>query len=376
MSRISPPESSERQLALDGLRGLAILLVLLVHLFRFEPTNVVWVWLTNLSRSGWLGVDLFFCLSGFLITRLLIAHEQSPHRYRDFYARRALRILPAYFAYLLVVLLLTKREISGDWLLSFLLFFQNFAIIENQGLTPWRDLNHLWSIAVEEQFYLFWPLVIYLVPARWRMMLCVGCIGAAWLTKLLLLQQAWPYGFYFSPIARMDALTAGAMGAVISSRSQDFTAFWRGLGPSTLALLAVFLGLFIAYRGIGLYRPHLAAFATSLGAVTFSALVLAASQPQRYPLLYKGLSIRPLLFLGRYSYGLYLVHNAWAEAAQEPLRTWLLPQLPSANVAVLISGAIVALLAIGNAVVMYHLLEVPILRLRRHFVPQSTQQTA
>lgn len=369
------PSLPQREGPLDGLRGLAIGLVLLAHLYRFEPDNAAWAWLNHVCKSGWLGVDLFFALSGFLITRLLIAERGSPTRFRDFYARRALRILPAYWAYLLVVFLLIKPELAQDWGAAFLLFLQNFAIIAQGGETPWRGLDHLWSLAIEEQFYLLWPLLLYRTPAARLPLLCLAAIILAWACKLLMLQSGWPLGFYVFTLSRMDALAAGALAAVLWGRLAADAAFWRGLQPALLVLFAALAALFLQQRGFGLHRPALMVLVTSLAAPAFAGLVLAATQPARFPRLCRTLQWRPLVFLGRYSYGLYLIHLAWAAALHHELQLALATQVP-ANLAALLSGSVIALLSILNAVLMFHLLEAPLLRLKHHFTPDRPGRPA
>lgn len=361
--------SPQRDLALDGLRGLAILMVLCVHYFRFEPDHRVWIWLTNACKSGWLGVDLFFCLSGFLITRLLLADREQPHRFRDFYARRALRILPAYYAFLLVVFFVLGHPELEGWGLPFTLFYQNVAIIQQQSFTPWRGVDPLWSLAVEEQFYLLWPPLLYLTPARRLLPLCLSVIATAWATKLICLRLDWPMTFYFLTPARMDALGGGALAAVAWQYGRDRQhPAWHALLPVLTGLLMVLAVLFVQNRGFGAHRPLLMLAVSTLAAPAFALLVLAASQPQRFPRLCAALANRPLLFLGRYSYGLYLVHLAWGEGLQYRLQSAMASWLPG-NWSVLGGGLAVTALALTNAILMYHLLEAPILRLRRYFIP-------
>src|SRR5579872_2029724 len=149
--------------ALDGLRGLAIAMVLIWH---FCP-------LSQPYFPGWAGVDLFFVLSGYLITWRLVASRNLPHYFSRFYRNRALRILPLYYALVisfLVAIALFVRKVNQptlniyfDHWKSFLIFTQNWTFIRF-GLPPDLSLVPLWSIAVEEQFYLIWPLLILFIP--------------------------------------------------------------------------------------------------------------------------------------------------------------------------------------------------------------------
>ena len=144
--------------ALDGLRGIAILLVLAFHT-ELLPT------LKPLARDGWAGVDLFFVLSGFLITRILLKSRNSPRYFTNFYARRILRIWPVYFGILLFVFASERYRLLGDsatswWWISLATFTQNFYI----GAYGWNALpdwlGPTWSLGIEEQFYLIWPLLV------------------------------------------------------------------------------------------------------------------------------------------------------------------------------------------------------------------------
>lgn len=151
---------ASRNLSLDGLRGLAIALVVLYHL--------------NLVGFGWVGVQLFFVLSGFLITRLLLALRSEPSlgRYlKTFYGRRALRIFPVYYLYLLLLLLFwwllpgpQQGPVSQQW--GYAASYTSNWLGMTGAHQKTYFLDHFWSLAIEEQFYLFWPLLLFFVPPR------------------------------------------------------------------------------------------------------------------------------------------------------------------------------------------------------------------
>jgi peptidoglycan/LPS O-acetylase OafA/YrhL len=205
--------------ALDGLRGLAILLVILYHhtLMRQETLfDRVYV---NLARLGWSGVDLFFVLSGFLITGILYDSKGSPHYFRNFYVRRTLRIFPLYYAVVFFSLIVLPRawpawgltqldrsameDRSQAW---YWLYLQNFLFARDENLGH-PALAVSWSLAIEEQFYLVWPVVVSLLSRRHLIWTC----GALILTALSL--RIWmvsagvhPTTIYVLPFNRMDAL--------------------------------------------------------------------------------------------------------------------------------------------------------------------------
>src|ERR1039457_3059498 len=171
--------------ALDGLRGLAILLVILCHAYIFQGTNVYLdktalknVW--GLARFGWCGVELFFVLSGFLITSILFKTKESPQYFKSFYGRRAVRIFPLYFAVLLIfyygpISFFPAYRFEPSHKIWFFLYLANWKA----GFWPVDDLTLFWSLCVEEQFYLVWPLIVWLTGKRTFPWLCLGVICAS-----------------------------------------------------------------------------------------------------------------------------------------------------------------------------------------------------
>src|SRR4030095_2778309 len=154
---MTPPAYSRQYYpALDGLRGLAILLVILYHNFSF----------INHFFFAWLGVDLFFVLSGYLITSILLNSVNSPHYLKNFYAKRVLRVFPLYYLSLIIFLIIFpllgiyKSELKYyvDNQLWFWFYLQNWLLSFNFPTTG-NFLNHFWSLGVEEQFYLAWPFI-------------------------------------------------------------------------------------------------------------------------------------------------------------------------------------------------------------------------
>ena len=180
---------------LDGLRGIAIGLVLLYHFdfayqleFGRESSWVIDGIVTGIARAGWAGVDMFFVLSGFLITGILIKSKGAARRFfGNFYARRALRIFPAYYAFLLLLLLLLPvfdepgpRGIVLDHLVWYGTYLTNiFEAVRPNLRGDVLFVGHIWSLAVEEQFYLLWPAFVFLFSRRTLMWLCVVGIAVA-----------------------------------------------------------------------------------------------------------------------------------------------------------------------------------------------------
>jgi peptidoglycan/LPS O-acetylase OafA/YrhL len=168
---------------LDGLRGVAILLVLLSHLTLYSEMSTT----TLLDRAyqratlaGWVGVDLFFVLSGFLITGILLDLKGSSRFFRTFYARRVLRIFPLYYAFLAIFYIALPQLLSSkDQVLRLLadqkwywLYLQNLQMARDGWPVP-KYLAHFWSLAVEEQFYLIWPLGVLKYGRRGLIAVCL-----------------------------------------------------------------------------------------------------------------------------------------------------------------------------------------------------------
>ena len=231
--------ASERIPELDGLRGLAVLLVMAYHAFAYEMTLEPWHGLgrvlATLTNLGWLGVDLFFVLSGFLITSVLLRTHLNAEGLRSFYWRRALRILPLYFVVLLVIWL--SYSGAGSFVLLSAFFLSNFVTLFGVPLI----YGPLWSLAVEEHFYLVWPWVMRFVTLP----------RLAWLAAGIALTQplARGVGFYYScdiyyfTWFRLDGLAWGAFFACLfycsTQPGSTCLRFVKAAWSAALALLLV-----------------------------------------------------------------------------------------------------------------------------------------
>lgn len=373
-------DTSNRDAGLDAVRGLAILMVLCTHYFRFSPDTWLWAALNSVFKSSWLGVDLFFSLSGFLITRILIQSREQEHYFRNFYARRALRIFPAYYLYLIFVFFLFENfELAVSaaelqpWKWPLLCYVQNIVMTIDGTHMPWRGLDHLWSLAVEEQFYLFWPLVVFMSPTRLLPRICIALIALAWICKFVLLAATWKFAAYGFTVSRLDALAAGAWIACWTCSRQSPSDSLPRYARIASFLAALFLTVhFVRGRGLGLTTASNIALITSAASLAFAGLIYLVASGNDYPAVKRLFDSRGLRFLGRYSYGLYLIHIAWAELALPAVQRWLESTTGLGdNWVLLISGIAVISLAIVNAVVLYHVYEAPILSLKKFF-PQPT----
>ena len=309
-------DSSERIPALDGLRGLAMLAVVGCHLVWPDPT-LHFDRIDRVLVNGWVGVDLFFVLSGFLITGILIDSRDRSGYLRTFYTRRALRIFPIYYLLLVVLFIWIPfgewwfaHGLSGEYqsLAANQRWYWTYAVNVMQARQPraeWFWTGHLWSLSVEEQFYLVWPAVVLLVSRRRLALACVAAIvGAFALRVWWVLTQPEALGAYVLTPMRMDSLAAGALVATLARSergSQWLRRTYRWIGASALAVLLPLHAL----HGADLQNVWMttAGYAmNALGAATLIVWLIADPRPRAW------LEWRPLRAAGRVSYGAYLYH--------------------------------------------------------------------
>jgi peptidoglycan/LPS O-acetylase OafA/YrhL len=340
---------------LDGLRGLAILWVVLYHC---DPL-LQGTWLHCVAEWGWAGVDIFFVLSGFLITANLLGARDKPHYFHNFHARRALRIWPVYVLVLAVVYLNAPWFIgpsvlgaikAAPWL-AYIFFVQNLFHL---ALPP--ALGPTWALAVEEQYYFFWaPLVRWLGGPK-RIWMLAGVLACALISSPLTrhLNPAWMKGLPSHTLIKMDGLALGSLLALglYTIQLSRRVCLWIGLVTFVLGIAAAAT---IA-GGTALLDTALAAgFA---GAVLALIATTGARNPVHF-LLRGG----PLAFYGRISYGLYMIHIAafifigWFDL-------WMVRYGMAGNLAV-----VAARLAVSTALAtaMWYGFETKILKLKRYF---------
>lgn len=301
--------AQKRLTELDGLRALAILPVIFHHCY---PDN--WGWMSAIGRSGWLGVDLFFVLSGYLISGILMDTVESPHYYRNFIYRRALRIFPLYYGCLAAFTMATRfgsrwaemQHWGGvGW---FVVYLGNIRTAWVGDLPPVFSFQPLWSLQVEEQFYLLYPgVVLFLSRASLRRILIL-CVFVAPVFRLLLVLYvpASQMGAYVLTPCRMDALAMGGLVAIMkrSRESQPNLARVRLLGLVCGALVAALLAV-----------GHPLATKLSYSAAGMASACILCTvmfRPERK--FAAVLRWKPFVYTGQIAYGLYLLHApaSWA----------------------------------------------------------------
>lgn len=333
------PENRAFYPALDGLRGVAFLMVFVHHYLQ-----VPW---------GWAGVDLFFVLSGFLITGILFDSRGDVHRVRNFYVRRTLRIFPLYFGIMLAILVTTPLlhwQWNWRWVV-WPLYLGNFARYIHpynigdplQKLADFHlagcfghycqtfYLGHLWSLCVEEQFYLVWPWLVFWIRDRRRLIwVCAAtvpiCLGLrlmgenflpGWMLENEILDK-------FTPL-RLDALLSGGLLALVLRGAQAQALLRAARKALPFALALTLLWLLFTPTGHLWQRPYTypeSKFTWGLSAfdVLSALLLLVTIQPGSQ--LNKMLSLRPLRWIGRISYGAYILHDI-PHRVYADLATWM-----------------------------------------------------
>jgi peptidoglycan/LPS O-acetylase OafA/YrhL len=291
---------------LDGIRGLAIILVVSYHYSGNYPV----------FSFGWCGVDLFFVLSGYLITSRLIDLEKQKNPLLKFYTNRALRILPLYYLTLIIFYagfnLLVRKEnmylfdfYKHNWA-GFVLFFQNWSIIHYDGVKE-NYLNHFWSLAIEEQFYLIWPFFLYqFAQKKFFYKLIFIIILLILLTRTFLYIQYpgidnFKY-FFCNTFCRMDSFLTGGCLFLFqkSNKAKQFARF--GLA----AFFIIIAGIYFTGNS-NVSNPFISTIGFSLIAIAFAGLIHAASNNSS-GIISVLFNYRWLRFTGKISYGLYIFH--------------------------------------------------------------------
>jgi peptidoglycan/LPS O-acetylase OafA/YrhL len=342
--------------ALDGIRGIAILAVLILHFGPFFPHGAFEHIVSAGIEFGWCGVDLFFCLSGFLITGILLRTAGRPDYFRLFYARRFLRIFPAYYVFVGIAVLAVYaahpfgyyRTLNTKGKLWAWLYLSNW----HGSVLPFT--THLWSLAVEEQFYLVWPLAII----AFRRRLLPFCLCVAVLSFVARAVAVYAFGWGREPVYemtpfRLDGLALGGAAACIAFSPRLLPMVKRYLPWVFGTGLAIAIGIAVVYGSSALVHP-MNTFGLAALAISFSALVLHVATTSGA--IAKAFLLRPLGHLGKYSYGIYIFHYIFARPTKS---------IGLSRAALWIAVASTASYVIAR--VSWKFVESPFLRLKRRF---------
>ncbi len=291
--------ASRRSLSIDALRGLAATSIVGWHVFRDDLVALA-PWLKAPTSVLWTGVDLFFVLSGFLIGSILIRNREKENFFPAFYGRRVCRILPMY----LVLLFLAFNLGSAENPISCLLFLQNFVWSYQDR---WGDmlLGPTWSLAVEEQFYLLMPFLIWFVPKRQLPYWFVGLIIAAPITRALCLSYGFQHAAYMLLPCRMDSLCLGTMLAYLftTNHYREVLHAYRPIIGKLALIFAAGFGYF-AYRNTGVFDTFLVIVGYTWIAVFFALTIAYIMLSEaKFPRV-----LTPAVWAGLGAYPIYLFH--------------------------------------------------------------------
>jgi peptidoglycan/LPS O-acetylase OafA/YrhL len=369
---------------LDGVRGIAVLMVIFHHItFAGSPTGKPLAILWKVGVTGWCGVDLFFVLSGFLITGILLDARTGEHYFRNFYGRRTLRIFPLYYCFLALSLFVLPlvaswlHQAPASWPTSpawFLAYGQNFWIGQH-GFTAIPEalpIGHFWSLAIEEHFYLVWPLLIWLIPVRALIPSAFALIGLCIGLRVGLTRVGFSAdAVYVFTFCRMDALLLGAIPAIAVRMWRHITVL-RLARVCCVAAVLLLIAMLAYLRGFNWTYPLMHLYGFTLLAIIFSTLLVLAlaASPQSLP--GRILRWRLLRTCGKYSYAMYIFHPL-----VQLILGWALPLATLESLcrgrdpALLLQGTLILAATAFAAFVSWHLLEKHFLALKRIFEPAS-----
>jgi peptidoglycan/LPS O-acetylase OafA/YrhL len=348
--RASNFNGSHRIPELDGLRGIAILLVLVYHFVGgdFSRTGVLPSSVVTVIKQSWIGVDLFFVLSGFLIGGILIDSRRSPQFFKSFYVRRFFRIVPLYWLLFALSLIVLAGILPGfpkvarsevPWY-AFLTFTQNFWTAQGRpAMVPFMGLT--WSLAVEEQFYLAIPVLIHAVREKYLPWLVLGFVVMAPVLRLVLyyyltgdIRRAAPYEL--TP-CRADALGLGVLAAIMLRKPQVWQALVeRGwLLNAALAVLALGMPYFIRANMNQSSLVNTSLAYTWIALFFLCLLLIAVTQKQA--IISRPLRARALMATGGLAYCLYLFHTVFSIYAHALLSPHLPPTATAESIIIVLS---------------------------------------
>jgi peptidoglycan/LPS O-acetylase OafA/YrhL len=348
---------------LDGLRGLAILLVLAIHWFGVTNPELTkhpalfWV------AYGFSGVDLFFVLSGFLVGGILMDVHESPSYFRTFYFRRICRIFPLYYLFLLLVVAHTYfaagiSTAQANQLPYYAAFLQNFSMaffLES----PLPHTQVTWSLAIEEQFYLTLPLLIRFVsPKRLPQILC-GAIVAVPLIRFGIADRYGSTAAYMLTFCRADALLLGVLAAWAwrDQRAWRWLVSRRSLLRTTVIALGVAIFFMRAYLRENIYSYGMIRMGYTLFGLFYVSLLLFTLSDTTRPIA-NVFRFKPLRLLGTVAYCVYLIHGPVNDA----MHHWVLETTPQTTSIIGVAVTLLSALAVALvAFVSWHVFEKPLI---------------
>jgi peptidoglycan/LPS O-acetylase OafA/YrhL len=393
MLRDPTPAEPAHVPALDGVRGLAILLVMLLHLWTIPSvTRLDWALFYG-TNLGWFGVDLFFVLSGYLITGILLDAKGAERYFRNFYVRRVLRIFPLYYVILIASLYVLPQLLPPEKALRFgsiagdapyyWLYLSNFAMAR-AGYARHGVLDVTWSLAIEEQFYLVWPALVFLCSRRALVRIAAG-LGVASLALrigLHFFSRYNAYSIYVLTPCHLEPIVAGAILAAWAREPGGLARFKSQARLAVFAMLPLVITIPIAEEileppnqialGLG---PIFVTIGFTLLAVLFGGLLVLVATAEPGSALHRVFTTSLLRTFGKYSYGVYLVHLPLRALIRDrifgpsgPGPRFHFPKLAGSELpGQLLFYVLAAGVSLGVAWVSFQLFEKQFLKLKRFF---------
>lgn len=352
--------------ALDGIRGLAVAMVVMGHVWNcfVIPNPTQSNWLGAILGNAAFGVQMFFVLSGYLITGLLIGERDqagSVSLWR-FYVRRILRIFPAFYAFLAIMVLLVRSgwiHASLGQLVTAATYTKNYAglLTTDDPLEGSWFLGHLWTLSLEEQFYLIWPLVSVISPRRWLRILPLAGICALPLVRVAT-YCLWPAQRGVVTMMFHTAADGILMGCAFAVWQQPILAWIEQRGIDSRSLLALMALPLIASPLLAwaLHGAYSITIGPTLDTLCAAVLVIAVHRSANAAAARRFLELGGLQWLGRLSYSLYLWQQVFLNPFSKPWTFWW---------PIAIAASLTA------AMVSYYGLELPILRFKSKFSPNA-----
>lgn len=352
---MSSPSFPKHLPELDGIRAIAALMVMIFHFVGHHNEPAI---IRQIAVMGQTGVDLFFVLSGFLITRILVFAKGSKHYFASFYARRILRIFPLYYGFLCIFFFIVPYIFSTSispfnhqiwaWL-----YLENipatFTTFQSSGPL------HFWSLAVEEHFYLIWPLVVFFCSRRYLYIVVTSILVLSPFIRAIFLNTG--IGVFYFSLTRFDSIAFGALLALLTIRNHsiDSRPLTYLIRASLLLFPLILLPMFVLFSGS--QYDWLQIVKLSLIPAFYWALIGFCVLDPKANMLNKFLSVPILRWLGKISYGLYVFHPICFEI----IHRFITPHSFFTDVALSFGITIVI------AFLSFHFFESPILQLKNRF---------
>jgi peptidoglycan/LPS O-acetylase OafA/YrhL len=369
------PSQRPRVPALDGLRGVAVLLVLVHNAgsIQVQASSRLLKTVFFLHAPGWIGVHVFFVLSGFLITGVLL-DARGPGALQTFWIRRAARIFPLSFFLLLLLTVLPptlgrpdlfgpRRELWWYWT-----YLCNWGQPLGHKIPA---LAHFWSLAVEEQFYVLWPILALRCTPRTLLRIAIAAAVAATLLRVGLCVRGMTETVYQNTFTRMDALTLGGAAAIVARDGHLLDRVLPRMKWVVGGSVVVLAAMWPFTRAFNQGDPWVLTAGFAVLAVLGAALILqAGARPEGA--LARRLSAPWLCWFGKYSYAIYVAHFPILSVLDRSLGPLVNGASPArALAALLLHEALVAPLSVGAALVSWRVLEQPAMHWRERLRPHE-----